>query len=281
MKTRRRGPGIDSHDAGALRIASFRTRSLRVVLILAAVTLLALATASARALDPGKPSLVPVASGVLVIDLSLSIGEEDYRDIRRTLRRLIADDSSMGLVIFSDVPYELLPPGTPAAELRPLLRLLVPGRATRVDAGLPVNPWSRSFSAGTRISSALELARDMLVRDRVRNGSILVLSDLITAPEDVPQLARTLQDLRRQSITVRVVPLTPLNDGRAIFEGLLGKSAFIPPAKLEGRDPIQTKTRVELPANLLILGGLLLSALAAHERFAGRLGLPRARRRHA
>jgi hypothetical protein len=140
---------------------------LRTVLVVAAVALLALAAASARGLDPGKPGFLPQASGVLVIDLSLSIGEEDYKDIRNTVRRLIADDSSVGLVIFSDIAYELLPPGTSAAELRPLLRLLVPRRATRVDAGLPVNPWSRSFSAGTRISSALELARDMLVRDKV------------------------------------------------------------------------------------------------------------------
>jgi hypothetical protein len=272
---------VDSHDAGVMRLASLRTRLLRTVLVAAAVALLALAAASARGLDPGKPGFLPQASGVLVIDLSLSIGEEDYKDIRNTVRRLIADDSSVGLVIFSDIAYELLPPGTSAAELRPLLRLLVPRRATRVDAGLPVNPWSRSFSAGTRISSALELARDMLVRDKVKNGSILVLSDLITAPEDVPQLARTLHDLRRLSITVRVIPLSPLNDGRTIFEGLLGKSAFIPPGRMEGAQPVPTETRVELPTGLLVLGGLLLSVLAAHERFAGRLGLPRTRRRHA
>ena len=41
-----------------------------------------------------------------------------------------------------------------------------------------------------------KLARDMLVRDKVHNGSILLLSDLVTAPEDVPQLIRTLQELR-------------------------------------------------------------------------------------
>lgn len=282
MRIRSRASVVDSHDAGALRVAWLRTRFLRVVLVAAAVALLALAASSARGLDVGKPGLLPGSSGVLVIDLSLSIGEGDYKDIRRTVRRLIADDGSVGLVIFSDLAYELLPPGTPASELRPLLRLLVPRRTSLDDAGLPVNPWSRSFSAGTRISSALELARDMLVRDSVKNGSILLLSDLITASEDVPQLARTLQELRRQSITVRVVPLSPLNDGRTIFEGLLGKSAFIPPAQIgEGPQPVQTKTRVELPAGNLVLGGLLLAVLAAHERFVGRLGLPSARKRHA
>lgn len=276
MSIRSRASVVDSHDARALRVASLRTRLLGVLLIAAAVALLALAAASARGLDVGERGLLPGSTGVLVIDLSLSIGNEDYDDIRRTVRRLIDDDAAVGLVIFSDVGYELLPPGTPASELRPLLRLLVPRKSAP-----PVNPWSRSFSAGTRISSALELAQDMLVRDRVKNGSILLLSDLITAPEDVPQLARTLHELRRQSITVRVVALTPLNDGRAIFEGLLGKDAFIPPSQMGGPQPVETKARVELPAGLLVLGGLLLAVLAAHERFAGRLGLPHARRRHA
>ncbi len=280
MSIRRRAPGVDSHDASAFRLASFRTRLLRVVLVVAAAALLALATASARGLDPDKPGLLPEASGVLVVDLSLSIGEEDFKVIRRAVRRLIDDDGSVGLVIFSDLAYELLPPGTPASELRPLLRYLVPRRATRVDAGLPVNPWSESFSAGTRISSALELARDMLVRDKVKNGSILLLSDLVTAPEDVPELARTLHALR-QSITIRVVPLRPLKAGRTVFAELLGKSALIAPSQLRNPQPVSTKSDVELPAGFLVLGGFLLAVLAAHERFAGRLALPRAQRRHA
>jgi hypothetical protein len=251
------------------------------VLVVAAVALLVLATASARGLDSGKPGVLPEGSGVLVIDLSLSIGDEDYRDIRRTVRRLIESDGSMGLVIFSDLAYELLPPGTPASELRPLLRYLVPRRATRVDAGLPLNPWSESFSAGTRISSALERARDMLVRDKVRNGFVLLLSDLITAPEDVSELARTLGELRRQSLTIRVVPLSPLKAGRTVFEELLGKSALIAPSELRNPQRALTKPREELPAGFLVLGGLLFAMLAAHERFAGRLGLPRAAERQA
>ena len=276
-----RWPAVDSHDAQALRVVSLRTRLLQLVLVVTAVALLVLATASARGLDSGKPGVLPEGSGVLVIDLSLSIGDEDYRDIRRTVRRLIESDGSMGLVIFSDLAYELLPPGTPASELRPLLRYLVPRRATRVDAGLPLNPWSESFSAGTRISSALERARDMLVRDKVRNGFVLLLSDLITAPEDVSELARTLGELRLQSLTIRVVPLSPLKAGRTVFEELLGKSALIAPSELRNPQRALTKPREELPAGFLVLGGLLFAMLAAHERFAGRLGLPRAAERQA
>lgn len=281
MRIRSRRPAVDSHDARALRVASLRTRLLRVVLVAVAVTLLGLATASARGLNPGPARLLSGSAGILVVDLSSSIGQEDYGGIRRTVRRLIDEDASVGLVVFSDVGYELLPPGTPASELRPLLRLLVPRRPSRDDAGLPVNPWSQSFRAGTRISSALELARDILARDSVKDGSILLLSDLVTAPEDVPQLARTLNELRRQSITIKVVALSPLKDGRTIFEGLLGKSALIAPSQLREPQRLWKKSRVERPAEFLVLGGFFLAALAAHERFAGRLGLPRRKARHA
>lgn len=281
MRIWNRSIAVDSHDARVLRAASLRTRFLRVVLIALAVTLLVLATASARGLNPGPPRLVSGSAGILVVDLSASIGEEDYEGIRRTVRRLIDEDASVGLVVFSDVGYELLPPGTPAAELRPLLRLLVPRRETLDDAGLPINPWSQTFRAGTRISSALELARDILVRDDVKNGFILLVSDLVTAPEDVPQLARTLHELRRQSITIRVVALSPLKDGRTVFEGLLGESALISPSQLRNPQRVWTSGRVERPAGFLVLGGFLLAVLAAHERLAGRLGLLRARKRHA
>lgn len=267
MRLWRSGSVVDSHDVGAMRRAAFRTRLVRVVLVVAAVALLAGAAASARGHDAESSSGLPRASGVVVIDLSLSIGSGDYGIVRSTIRRLIAADGSLGLVMFSDLAYEMLPPGTPAAELRPLLPLLVPGRRA--------NPWSQSFSAGTRISSALELARDMLVRDGVENGAILLLSDLVTAPEDVPRVARTLQGLQDQSIDVKVVPLTPLEDGRTIFEGLLGKEALIPPSSAATSAPLPTGASSGLPVALLVLGALVLVVLAAHERFAGRLGLPR------
>jgi hypothetical protein len=251
------------------------------VLVVAALALLVLATASARGLDPAKPQFLPDRSGVLVVDLSLSIGPRDHGEIRQTVRRLIDEDGAMGLVIFSDLAYELSPPGTPVSELRPLLRYLAPRRGTQVDAGLPVNPWSESFSAGTRISSALELARNMLVRDGVKNGSILLVSDLVTAPEDVPELARTLHSLRRQSLTIRVVPLSPLQTGRAVFETLLGEDAFIEPTQLRTPERVAVKTQAALPVGFLVFGVLLLAVLAANERFAGRLGLPRPRREPA
>jgi len=270
---RRRASAVDSHDAGVLRGVSIRTQLVRIVLAAAAVAALAAAAASARNLDVRERSILPSGStGVVVLDLSLSIAEGAYGDLRRTLRRLIAADAPIGLVVFSDVPYELLPPGTPARELQPLLRLLVPPRT-----GPSVNPWAGAFRSGTRISTALRLAEEMLDRDDVENGSVLLVSDLQTAPEDYSALTRTLERLKSRSIAVRVVPISALSDGRRIFEGVLGADTYAAPDDTNGADPgaLRRESGSDLPVALLVLGALLFVALAAHERFAGRLSLPR------
>ena len=271
MRSRRRG-GVSSHDVGVLRGPVRRTLGIRLVLVVGALVLLAAAAASASNLETRERGLLPSgAVGVVVLDLSLSIADEDYLLVRRALRRLVAEDASIGLVVFSDVPYELLPPGTPASELRPMLRLLADP-----EVGPPVNPWTQTFRAGTRISTALELAKEMLERDRVTNGSILLVSDLETAPDDVPQLARTVAGLRQSSISLRVVPLAPSSDARLIFEGLLDEDAFaVPFGSDTERLPLSSEARSTLPVGLLVLGGLLFVALAVHERFGGRLALPR------
>jgi len=275
MRLRRsRRQAVSSYDLPALRRGRWRAGVLRLVLAGGAVALLAAAAASARGLDVRERSFLPPGStGVVVLDLSLSIAESNYVDVRRAVRDLVKTDAPVGLVIFSDVPYELLPPGTPASELEPLLRLLQPPQA-----GPPVNPWWDTFRAGTRISSALDLARDMLERDRVEDGFVVLVSDLETAPEDVQAMSRTVQDLQRSSIDVRVVPISPSSDGLRLFQGLLGPKAFssLPSASGEERR-FERALGAGLPTGLLVLGAVLFAVLAAHERFAGRLALPRTR----
>lgn len=267
----RRPDGIDSHDFGAFPAAARRTRLLRLALGGAAVALLVAAAASARGLETRERGLLPTDTvGVVVVDLSLSIADEDYNIVRRALATLIAEDARVGLVVFSDVPYELLPPGTPASEMRPMLRLLVPPRL-----GPPVNPWTQTFRAGTRISSALDLARGMLERDGVERGSILLVSDLETAPDDVPVLVRTVEALRRSSIELRVIALAPSSDAQLIFEGLLEKDRFAAPSEL-AETPRSSEATRRVPLALLVLGGFFFVALAAHERFGARLALARA-----
>jgi len=269
---RRRVPGIPSNDTGALRSVARKTLLLRLLLAATACGLLFAALASARDLDTERGELLPGGrSGVVVIDISLSITNREFRGVRDVLERLVATRGSAGLVMFSDIAYELLPPGTPTSELRPILRFYTPSRGQ-----LPKNPWTPSFQAGTRISVALELARRMLRRDRIADGSILLVSDLETAPQDLPDLARTLERLAKSPIAVRVVPLSPTRDGLLLFRTMLGDDAFVGPLGPSSEDDrrLDTPARGDMPVELLLLGGFLLLVLAAHERFAGRLALP-------
>jgi hypothetical protein len=267
-----RRKGIASHDVRALRRATVRTRAVRLFLAVGGLALLAAAAAAAaRGLDTREKALLPQGSvGVVVIDVSLSIADRDYDTVRAALHRLVEEDARVGLIMFSDVPYELLPPGTPAVEMQPMLRLLAPS-----GAGPPVNPWVQTFRAGTQISSALELAQRMLERDEVVDGSVLLISDLETAPDDVAPLARRVAALRSDGIDVRVIGLAPSSDARAIFSGLLEDEAFVLPLAADAPLALGSEARHGLPTLLLLLGGLVFLVLALHERHGGRLGLPR------
>jgi hypothetical protein len=247
-----------------------------VILAACAVALLLAAAASARNPDTTEQALIPDDRvGIVVLDLSLSITDDDYAKIRSTLRRLIAEEASIGLVVFSDVPYELLPAGTPAVELKPMLRLLVAPRLGPVQ-----NPWTQTFRAGTKISVALELAKSILERDEIDSGSILLVSDLETAPDDVPDLARTIAGIEQAGIRLRVAPLAPSSDALRLFERSIEKDAIAGFAQQSstGEEPETRSTGVDVPVELLALGALVFLLLAAHERFAGRLALPRPRR---
>jgi von Willebrand factor type A domain len=267
---------VDSHDVAGLHGVIRRTGVIRLLLAGGALALVLVAAASARDPQTSESPLVPPDRiGVVVLDLSLSITDDDYATIRRTLRRLVAEDASIGLAVFSDAPYELLPPGTPSAELTPILRLLVAPRLGPVQ-----NPWTQTFRAGTRISTALELAKSMLERDQVDAGSILLVSDLETAPDDVPALARTIATLKQADIRLRVVPLAPSSDALSLFQGLLEKDAvatFTSQAPEQG-EPEAASTSMNTPVRFLVLGALVFLLLAAHERFSGRIALPRLRR---
>ncbi|MER3412440.1 MAG: hypothetical protein C4305_09220 [Thermoleophilia bacterium] len=269
--------GIDSVDATALRPQALRTFLVHLSLAGACLGLLAGTVASARSLSPRPQGPLPAsASGVVVLDLSLSIADRDYERARNALRRLMAADGRVGLVVFSDVPYELFPPGTPASALEPVLRALAPP-----GQGRPPSPWAATFRAGTRISSALDLAREILARERGRRKAILLVSDLQTAPEDVPALARTLRLLRVEGILLRVVPLSPSSDGLRLFQGLLGKEAFLPqgPVSFRASQLPRGGGGGGTPTGLLVLGGLLLACLALFERLTARLALPGDKRR--
>jgi hypothetical protein len=276
---RRRSTAIDTHDFGELRGVALRTRVVRLALAVATLAALAAAVVEARSLGAERRTIVPSGStAVVVIDLSLSIAEGHYQDVRRALRSVVAANAPVGLVVFSDVPYELLPPGTPARELRPILGVLAPPRR-----GSTLTPWTQTFRAGTRISQALELARTMLERERVARGSIVLVSDLQTAPDDLAALTRTIEALRARSVDVRLVPIGALSDGRLLFGRLLGPEAFVEPGQLGGEtiQPVRSEHFTTLPLALVALALGVFLAVAAHERLGVRLALGSRGRRTA
>jgi hypothetical protein len=187
------------------------------------------------------------------------------------LRRLIRAGNPTGLVVFSDVAYELMPPGTPAKELRPLLRFFAPR-----GQQLPPNPWTQSFQAGTKISEALDVAHHMLRRDHAKPASILLVSDLETAPTDFATLGRTLRRLTASDVTVRVAALSPSGEARDFFAGILGPQAFVDVVAphASGTTKLEIALHGRTPLLLLLSSALALLVLAAHEVFSGRLALP-------
>ena len=59
-----------------------------------------------------------------MLDLSASITADTYSRIHQTLQQLVARGGRYGLVVFSNIAYEALPPGTPASALEPIVALL-------------------------------------------------------------------------------------------------------------------------------------------------------------
>ncbi len=184
LPRRSRRQAVSSYDMPRPRRGRLRAGALRVVLAGGAVALLGAAAASARGLDVRERSFLPRG-----LDrrrrarLSLSIAEANYLDVRQAVRQLIRIDAPVGLVFFSDIPYELLPPGTPASELE-AAAAACSSRPSRRRRRPSTRGGTRSGRArGSRRRSTL--ARDMLVRDKVKDGFIVLVSDLETAPDDV------------------------------------------------------------------------------------------------
>ncbi len=271
LRARLRRPAVAYADVRSLRRPVAVARVVRIVLALTIAALLGGAIVAASHAGRSRSTIVPQSQGnVLVIDLSKSILDTAFPTIGATLRRLIATDTPTGLIVFSDVPYELLPPGSPASTLVPILRYFTP-----VNGSYPANPWGTSFRAGTRISSALELASQALARSAVERGSIVLVSDLQTAPSDVASLTQTLVTLRRQHVLVRAVPLGASDLSKEQFGSVLGPDYLLPAPRAVADQTTRIHRTLEgqISVPLLLLSALLLVALAANERWCARLAI--------
>jgi len=282
-------------DAANLSKPARRQTILRIVLAVGLIASLAGAILFAQRPGEGDRTLVKGAdSGVVVLDLSASIGAPG-RTVVNPFEYLADTDQEFGLVIFSGRAYEVLPPGTSSAELRPIIRALLPFPdicLARTDIQCPegthrvppdseqgqkirrlsVTPWDSNFRGGTEISKGLSLARQMLDRHNMREHGVLLISDLDDALLDIPNLTRELIVYRQEKIPIHLVALAPFDDDRFFFERILGKEAFVDHADMTpGLDARRRAQRAGVPEGLAGLALVLLMLLALNEHYCGRL----------
>jgi hypothetical protein len=278
----RRATAIPIADVASLRPMWIRTTVVRLLLAGLLILVLALAFVAARALEPAKASFLPKdTSGVVVLDVSLSVTDVVFRRIHNALRMMSEGSEGVGLVVFSDVAYELLPPGSEPKELKPMLRYFRERKVKDPEPGsevvFPANPWSAGFSAGTRISAGLELAADVLEREKIEDGSIVLVSDLDTAASDEAVLSEVVADVESEGIELRVVPLFAFEQDLTFFRRIVGGENVITPPQLAARNRRKAESTLfgANPSTLALLGGLLLFLLTLNEWWGARVEVPR------
>jgi hypothetical protein len=297
-------------DLRELRLPLLRTALVRLGLALVLLALLASAWMLVRDDDPAKSAaLIPGSEGgVIVLDLSASIGSTPHLRTANALRYIQQTRQSFGLVMFSDTAYEAVPPGTAHTEMAPYMRHFgrvrlypcirrgsrpCPAGTFQVPEDTPweeynrmveaatrggsrVNPWSGSFRSGTRISRGLERAREILLRERATGLGVLLISDLDDSLFDVPQLTQTLIRFKDEQIPLKIVGLRPAKDDRELFRRVLGDEAFVTRPELQRRRDALTRERrsgsgTDFPVALAGAAALILLLLALNEHLCGRL----------
>ena len=268
---RRSAPALA--DLGQIERPAGRTSLLRVALALALAGTLAVAVLDARSAGAGRAAVLPegASTGVIVLDMSASISGPIYARVATTLKGIVAANQGIGLVMFSDTAYELLPPNSPPTALSQFIPFFVP---TTYSHGNPIfaqSPWSQ-FSGGTRMSSGLVTAQRALRAAGVTHGAILIISDLDDSAGDQPVLVNEAFALKRAHIPVRIVPLFADPSNKRLFAALFGKGAFVSPSAFRHTaKQRQESIAATEPWALLALGLLLVLLLAGNERLNGRL----------
>lgn len=259
---------------GLARLAG-RTKLVRLLLSGALVALVLAAAASARHPHASAQPFVPPSSGgVVVLDLSASVTSDTYSRIHESLKELIAHGGRYGLVVFSNVAYEALPPGTPASALQPIVRYFtVPAYTPPGEQPtFPTNPWSESFTGGTEISNGLDLARSLELRNHVAHPAVVLISDLADDPNDLQRLNTVLNEYQAEHVQLRVIALNADPNDIQRFKGLISAASSIIPAPLSGANPGALRTpHASFPTLLVALAIMVAALLAVYELRAARL----------
>ena len=270
----RRNP-VQLAELAALRPAAMRTSSLRIVLALAlAATLVGLLHVAGSA-GSGRAAVFPqgTSTGIVALDMSASISGPIYERVAATLRGIVAANQSIGLVMFSDTAYSLLPPNSPPGALLQFIPYFTPVRYYGTTPVFQQSPWD-NFSGGTRIATGLIEARRALQRAHVHHGAILIVSDLDDSSADEPALEAEALRLRQAHIAVRVVPLFANPENLRFFSAVFGANALVDPSVFThtAKRHAQAVAAAE-PWALLALGVVLVLLLVGNERWNGRLAI--------
>jgi hypothetical protein len=266
-------PALPLADAAPLRRLGRRTAAERALAATALVALVLATAAAGRNPELRRSAFVrPGSDGIVVLDLSASISSDTYEQIGVTLADLAGSGGRFGLVVFSDVAYEALPPGTPADELRPFVRYFTLPKQTEPGflPEFPKNPWADTFSGGTRISTGLELAREVAAGAQLRRPAYLLVSDLDDDPVDLPRLRRLLTEFEREGASLRIVSLNASPEDERFFDRVLRGPQDIRPARLPG-EQVEQPDRAAFPLLLAATGLAAVLLLAANELRYARL----------
>jgi hypothetical protein len=259
-------PSIPLSSTASLSRGAWWTLALRVALAAILVAGLVTAFLLTRHHRRADSFLESGRSPVIALDLSWSVSYANSKLIEQTLRDFADSGRRLGLVLFSDTAYQALPVGTRSEALRPFLRFF---------SGSGENPWAATFSAGTRISAALDLARTMLRQEQVDKGSVVLISDLDDSPNDEVDLARTLVNYQRDAIPIRMIAVNPVPQDAQFFRDALGSGGSV--TTLRSVRPIDSGGR-SFPTLLVAVIGVVLLLLALNEHLLGRLVWGRGRR---
>lgn len=261
--------GIPLSDAPEFRRQAIVTRLLLTVLATAALAAaVAVLLASSTSHSQSFVSLPTDANVVIVLDLSASISSDSFSRIGATLSSLAQTHDHVSLVVFSDEAYEALPPGTPAADLAPMVRYfeLPKQRVPGFLPSFPTNPWSRTFTGGTAISSGMELGISIATAQR-RPAEVMLISDLDDNPGDLATLAAASAVARHDHVPIRIVGLNPSPAAFAYFHAIFGHSAPIINAPTFGETALSRQT-TPFPWELIVLVVGAAVALASREAWA-------------
>ncbi len=271
--TLRRDGATQLGDLRGLSRFAGRTTLVRWAVALGLAAALAGAILVARTAGSGRAAVLPAGAktGVIVIDMSASVAGPKFERIANVIRGLVAANQGVGLVMFADTGYELLPPNSPTSALLQFERFFVPEQIFHGQAIYSGGPWS-PFEGGTRISTGLVTGLEALRRGNVTQGSLLLISDLNDSQKDAAPLVAATFALKRAHVPVLIIPVGAAPDNLRLFTSLFGADSFVSPSAFSSTATRQFQPlAVSWPWALIAIGVALVALLAVNELFNTRL----------